>query len=311
MANATNLIAISNNLNSVRTTQWRKGEDTIFFGLLSCFYKGGDIISEITLNKQELIELVDYSLRSNKGFAEDLDQFWERIKVIDVKDGGKNAQGKNFYKSRVLFTGFDAEWAEDFSEMMLTVSLNAEARSLLMEKNKWMKLDFNEYRQINSMKARALYRLCCQWANIGRVRVTVEELMAWMELPQSCLLQQNMRSRVFKPFLKECAPFFENLNVTSLKTKDKTSKVYAYEITFTPRFVGAFIAGKYAKDVSEEQFKKALERQNELYERYESLTPKERQELVALGDWIFKNENQLENSETQENLEAVGSDNPF
>lgn len=311
MSQSTNLIAISNNLNSIRTTQWTKVEDNIFFGLLSCFYKEGKIIPEIQIEKRALIELVGYTLRSNRQFAETLDQFWERIKFIDVKDTGKNAKGKNFYKSRALFTGLDAEWSDDFAEMELRVALNAGARDLLMEKNDWMKIDFSEYKQINSMKARALYRLCCQWANIGRVRVSVEELMFWMELPKSYTLQQNMQSRVFKPFIKECSPFFENLSVKTLKTKDRTSKVYAYEITFKPRFVGAFIEGKYSKEVTEEQIRKALDRQTELYEHYDTLGPKEKRELMELNDWIFKNDNKLEGGEIPEGLETNNMENPF
>ena len=290
MVNQPNIIAISNDLNSIRTTKWPKVYDNIFFGLLSCFYKEGKILPQITVNKKDLIELVNLRLRSNRDFEQTLVEFWNTIKIIDIVDRVKKENGMNSFKSRVLFTGFDSEWSDNFTEMNLKVTLNPEARDLLMDKIGWMKLDYAEYRKINSMYARALYRMTCQWANVGRFVITAEELISWLQLPPSCRTPRNIYGRVFKVFKQECNPFFENLDVTTKKSKSKSGIAEAYIITFKPRFVGTWIDGKYVREATEDQIHTAQVRQFEFYQRFDDLTPKEKHDLVELNEWLFKHE---------------------
>jgi len=304
MAEQSNIIAISNTLNSVQTTRWPKEYDNIFWSLLSCFYVKGEIVTEISIDKKQLIALSHYSLRSNKKFAKTLDDFWDLIKFLDVKDSGRTEAGMNFYHAVSIFRKFHAEWSDDFSEMTLEVKLDEDAKGLLMKKNKWMKLELEEYLSLNSMYARALYRLCSQWANLGKVRISLEELMLWMQLPESCREQHNMRKRVFKPFLEQCSPYFEDLKVTPVKMKDKTSKVFAYEITFKPRFVGAFIEGRFNEEVSDEQISRSKLRQQELSDNFDALTPKEKRELSELNDWLHQHSKAFVAPKTDKEIQA-------
>lgn len=304
MGNRQNIIAISNDLNSIRTTKWPKVYDTIFFGLLSCFYKEGEIQPKVEIEKKELIELANYRLRSNKEFGEVLDELWNTIKVIDVIDK-KKVNNKNTRKARILFSGFDSEWTDDFSDMTLTVTLNSEAKELMMQKSGWTKIDFNEYKSIKSMYARALYRKCCEWSTLGKVTFRAEELIDWLELPPSLHTPRNLYGRVFNKFVEECSPYFDKLKVTTRKSKDKTSVAEAYVITFKPKFVGTWIDGKYAEQANNEQIHKARARQQELNNDYEQLTPQQKHELVELNDWLYKHEKEYKEPVTVEEAKAA------
>lgn len=299
MPNNSKSVAISHNLNTIRTSKWPIVYDNIFWTLIACFYKDGEIITEINIEKYQLIAMANYSLRSNKSFVKTLDDFWERVKFIDVKDMGRNEKGINYYHSVSLFRSFQAQWSDDLSTMELKVKLDEEAKELLMQVNGYLKFNLRDYLSLHSMYSRALFRKCSEWATVGRVRITVEQLMSQLELPESCRLSQNLRARVFKPFLKECSRYFENLRIKAIKTKDRTSKVYAYEFTFAPRAVGSWIEGKFSDNPTVDQLALALKRQEELYENFESLNDKEKVELRELNDVIYRIENKLQDEDEE------------
>ena len=306
MVGNTKIIAISNTLNSIDTTEFGRIYDNLFWGLLSQFYSKGEIVNEIVINKRDLVNLTNYTLRSNKAFRDNLNELWDKISTIKVLDPEKRKAGINQFISRNLFTDFEAHWSDDLVDMTLVVTLNPKARDLFMEKvGGWMKMEYFEYREINSAYSRALYRFCCERANLGIAYITVDDLMDRLSLPQSYRLTKNMYSRVLNPFKKECSQYFENLKIISEKTKDRTSKVWRYKITFKPRFVGSFIEGRFEEEVTFEQIRHASLRQYELNEKYEHLTPKEKHELVELNDWLFRHEKPFETPTTDEEIKKA------
>ncbi len=229
-----------NELNTIPMRKWTREEQNFFFAIIT---EARDVGSEmLTFEKDDLVELANYSLNENKRLESTL------ISLVDKLDNMKyRERTSNSYESMSLFQYFKAEWADDLSDFSLKVQVSERFAYIVNKlEAEFTHFELKQFTNIRSTYAKEMFKKLKQWRTIGVKEYPVDEFREMLQIPKSYRARE-INTRVLAPIKKELPEYFENLKVKRIKSNTRGNPIIAYKFTWTPEKTEKWIEGKYKK----------------------------------------------------------------
>lgn len=233
-----------NSLNTVPMRRWTPEEQNMFFAIITMVRDEGT--DTIELDRDNLIELANYSFRTNKNFKSVLESLIDKLEQMKYRERTNNS-----LKSMTLFQFFDATWTDDLSEMSLLVQVSSRFEYVLNkltdEIGSFTQFELKQFTNIRSTYAKEMFKQLKQWRTAGKRAFSLEEFKIVMDVPKSYGVKE-IRTRVLTPIMNELPEFMDGLKLKTIKANKQGSPVIGYEFTWKKETTkGPFVPGKFDK----------------------------------------------------------------
>lgn len=180
--------------------------------------------SEIKLDFLEIKKATGYSTKNtNDRFMSDLARM--NRKLLDAKF---EIEDDRILEMFVLFTNFRI----DKVNHTLSVSINEKYTYLLNElTSQFTKFELQTFNNLKSKYSKTLYRLLMQFRKTGMLIITKKNLEAVLCVPKSYTTNDLLR-KVIEPAIEEIAPYLEDINMDTIRSKKRGNPVVAFRFTF-------------------------------------------------------------------------------
>lgn len=230
-------VTYHNDLNSISMRDWTPEEMNFFFAIISQSKNIGT--NEITLDKYDLTELVNYSLEHKQRFYNTMENLANHI--IDMRYIEKTNSSIEMLS---LFSRFKVDWTEDLSDMNVTVAFSDGFEYIVNKLNaNFTQYELEEFTRIRSTYAKTAYRLLKQWRTVGKKEYNINEFKFLMGMPET-YKTSHIDNRVLAPIKKELSVFFKGLKIKKIKSNKKGNPVTGYEFTWQKEIVGKSVPKK-------------------------------------------------------------------
>lgn len=234
-----------NDLNTVPMRNWSAEEMNFFFSILSKMKNKGTEIVDFT--SDELKELADYTDWNLPRFISTMERLGEHITEIKYKERTSNS-----LEIMNLFSTFRLNWNDDMTDLSVSVGVTENYSYILNKLNaEFTSYELQEFTSIKSTYAKSMYRLLKQWRTHGKLEFKTEDLKQLLDMP-NYYKPSHIDKNVLQPIKKELPRYFNDLKVKKIKSNKRGNPVIAYEFTFKPERVGAWIEDKYEQIENEE-----------------------------------------------------------
>lgn len=228
----------NNDFNTVSMRNWTTEEMNFLMVVLAKLKNQGN--KTIRIQKNELVELANYSQRSNKKLYSVMDKLSDHVTNLKFTDRTKGI------KKMVLFQTFEWTWDDDPTNYYIEVKVNDDFEYIL----NYFELNFNftsfgleEFVNLKSSYSKQMYRLLKQWKKQGSKEFKVEEFRELLAIPKS-YSKDAINQRVLKPIQKELSKCFDNFKIKAIKKRTKGNPIIAYQFSWTPEKTNEWIEGQ-------------------------------------------------------------------
>ena len=218
----------NNDFNTVSMRNWTTEEMNFLMVVLAKLKNQGN--KTIRIQKNELVELANYSERNNKKLYNIMDKLSDHVTNLKFTDRTKGI------KKMVLFQTFEWTWDEDPNNYYVEVKVNDDFEYIL----NYFELNFNftsfgleEFVNLKSSYSKQMYRLLKQWKKQGNKEFKIEEFRELLAIPKS-YSKDAINQRVLKPIQKELGKCFDNFKIKPIKKRTKGNPIIAYQFSWTP-----------------------------------------------------------------------------
>lgn len=271
----------NNDFNTVSMRNWTTEEMNFLMVVLAKLKNQGN--KTIRIQKNELVELANYSQRSNKKLYSVMDKLSDHVTNLKFTDRTKGI------KKMVLFQTFEWTWDDDPTNYYIEVKVNDDFEYIL----NYFELNFNftsfgleEFVNLKSSYSKQMYRLLKQWKKQGSKEFKVEEFREILSIPKS-YSKDAINQRVLKPIQKELSKCFDNFKIKAIKKRTKGNPIIAYQFSWTPEMTNTWIEGQPQpnpnKPKKQKEQPKALKLDDKYYPKAEEKSDEEiHQEMLEL-----------------------------
>lgn len=228
----------NNDFNTVSMRNWTTEEMNFLMVVLAKLKNQGN--KTIRIQKNELVELANYSERNNKKLYNIMDKLSDHVTNLKFTDRTKGI------KKMVLFQTFEWTWDEDPNNYYVEVKVNDDFEYIL----NYFELNFNftsfgleEFVNLKSSYSKQMYRLLKQWKKQGNKEFKIEEFRELLAIPKS-YSKDAINQRVLKPIQKELGKCFDNFKIKPIKKRTKGNPIIAYQFSWTPEKTNEWIEGQ-------------------------------------------------------------------
>lgn len=214
-------VKYQNELNLVPLKNFNAKQMDLFFALCARMRDRG--LDKVKFSFEELKELSDYKMTATQAFVADLEELYKDMLNLTYRE-----ETEDKIKYFVLFTGFEIDKNKKYVEVSVNPELAPIINGLTTE---FSKFELSAFTSIRSTYAKTLFRLLMQFRSTGYYIVDIDEFKELMDTPKSYRMS-NIDQTILKPSIKELRNYFEELEVTKIKTK-KGNKIAKLEFTFT------------------------------------------------------------------------------
>lgn len=230
------VVKYHNDLNTVSMRGWSAEEMNFFFGIISKIKNQGT--KEVTLNTDEIKDLIDYSDRNYRWVAT-LDKITNKIAGLRYVER-TSKRIANF----ALFQRFII----DIENKTLNVKVSDDFEYIVNKLTKnFTVYELAEFTQIRSTYAKTMYRILKQWRTVGVKEFKIEEFKRLLDMPEYYKPSQ-INKNVLTPIRKELPQYFKDLKVKAIKANTQGTPVIAYKFTWVPEKVNNWDPNKYKDD---------------------------------------------------------------
>lgn len=240
-------VRYNNDLNSMPLRDFTVNELNIFITICANIKdKGTD---KVIYNFDKIRELSNYEFTGIDRFVNDLRNTYRKLLATSfTTDDG------NVIESFTLFNWFKI--TRDTQTVEIEVSDYFKYILNDLNLGNFTRFELKEYTDINSTYSKAIYMRLKQWKSIGKWEVTIDEFRRLLSVPDSYKMG-NIDQKILNPAMKDLKPYFDNLKISKLDRRKKTSgrgRPVAYIlITFKPqddnimsiKGKGKYALGKY------------------------------------------------------------------
>ena len=271
----------NNDFNTVSMRNWTTEEMNFLMVVLAKLKNQGN--KTIRIQKNELVELANYSQRSNKKLYSVMDKLSDHVTNLKFTDRTKGI------KKMVLFQTFEWTWDDDPTNYYIEVKVNDDFEYIL----NYFELNFNftsfgleEFVNLKSSYSKQMYRLLKQWKKQGSKEFKVEEFREILSIPKS-YSKDAINQRVLKPIQKELSKCFDNFKIKAIKKRTKGNPIIAYQFSWTPEMTNTWIEGQPQPNPNKPKKAKEQPKAMKLDEKYypqaeEKSTEEIQQEMLEL-----------------------------
>lgn len=229
-----------NELNTVPMRRWTTEEQNFFFAIITQARDKGTQL--LKFEKDELIELANYSLEHNKRFAQTMEGLGRKIADMSYIERTNNS-----FKIMNLFQRFDVEWSDDFSDMYAEVRVSEDFEYLLNKLDaEFTHFELKQFTNIRSTYAKEMFKKLKQWRTIGLVEFSVDEFREMLQVPPS-YRASDIEKVILTPIRNELSEYFKGLKIKSVKANTRGNPITAYRFTFQAEKTGKWDENKYKK----------------------------------------------------------------
>lgn len=271
----------NNDFNTVSMRNWTTEEMNFLMVVLAKLKNQGN--KTIRIQKNELVELANYSERNNKKLYNIMDKLSDHVTNLKFTDRTKGI------KKMVLFQTFEWTWDEDPNNYYVEVKVNDDFEYIL----NYFELNFNftsfgleEFVNLKSSYSKQMYRLLKQWKKQGNKEFKIEEFRELLAIPKS-YSKDAINQRVLKPIQKELSKCFDNFKIKPIKKRTKGNPIIAYQFSWTPEMTNTWIEGQPQpnpnKPKKQKEQPKALKLDDKYYPQADEKSDEEiHQEMLEL-----------------------------
>lgn len=235
------IVSYHNDLNRLITRTWSLPERHLF-ALIITRLRDKDT-ETITLNKEDLTELVQASDRHKTRFEDTIEDFL--VKVHSLALLKRSTDGEWVSEEIVnMFQQFRISWKEDKSDVKLTAQLSPEYTYFVNNLNKtFTTFELSEYLSLHSSYSAICYQQLKQWRLVGKREFDANEFRILLGIPDT-YDSYDITRRVLRPIEKELSLIFKNLKIAKSK---RGRKIVGYKFTWTPEAKDKKQVPKYTK----------------------------------------------------------------
>jgi len=212
-----------NQMNVIPLKNFNPKEMDLFFSLCARMKNKGT--EKIIFSFEELRDLSDYKTTAIKTFTKDLDSLYSKMLQLTYRD---EYDDDGSFRRFVLFTDFNVSVKNQTVEVKVNDSLTNILNDLTSE---FTRFELSAFTSIRSTYAKTLFRLLMQYKSTGCYSIGIDDFRSLMDIPENYQMG-NIDQKVINPSLKELSNYFENLEVTKIKSK-KGNKIARLEFTFS------------------------------------------------------------------------------
>lgn len=235
------LVKYHNDLNMVSMKKWSAEDMNFFFGIISKIRNQGT--KEMTLNTDEIKDLIDYSNRNYRWVAT-LDKITDKIAGLRYVER-TSKRIANF----ALFQRFII----DIENKTLNVKVSDDFEYIVNKLTKnFTVYELTEFTSLKSVYSKTMYRILKQWRTTGSKEFKLDQFKDLLDVPVS-YKANDIKKRVIKPIEKELPKYFNKFNVKIIKANTQGTPVIGYKFTWNPEKVPEkpeFVDDEYIKKTS-------------------------------------------------------------
>lgn len=235
------IVSYHNDLNRLITRTWSLPERHLF-ALIITRLRDKDT-ETITLNKEDLTELLQASDRHKARFEDTIEDFL--VKVHSLALLKRSTDGEWVSEEIVnMFQQFRISWKEDKSDVKLTARLSPEYTYFVNNLNKtFTTFELSEYLSLHSSYSAICYQQLKQWRLVGKREFDANEFRILLGIPDT-YDSYDITRRVLRPIEKELSLIFKNLKIAKSK---RGRKIVGYKFTWTPEAKDKKQVSRYTK----------------------------------------------------------------
>lgn len=229
-----------NELNTIPMRKWTREEQNFFFAIITEARDEGSKM--LTFNKDDLVELANYSLSENKRLEATLTSLIDKLDNMKYRERTSNS-----YTSMALFQYFHAEWTDDLSDFSLKVQVSSHFAYIINKlEAEFTQFELKQFTNIRSTYAKEMFKKLKQWRTVGVKEYTVGEFREMLQIPKSYRARE-INTRVLAPIKKELPEYFKNLRVKRIKSNTRGNPIIAYKFIWEPEKTGQWEKNKYKR----------------------------------------------------------------
>lgn len=265
-----------NQLNTVPMRKWTKEEQNFFFAIITEVRDKGE--EKIRFNKDELVELANYSLSENKRLENTIKNLIDKLENMRYREYSKNS-----YTSMALFQYFKADWSDDLSQFTLDVQVSSSFSYIINKINaEFTQFELKQFTNIRSTYAKEMFKKLKQWRTVGVKEYSLDEFKEMLQIPKS-YQASDIEKVILNPIRKELSKYFKGLKIKTVKANTRGNPVIAYEFRWQKEKVGTWDPNKYDQD-THNSYSKRIEKlpewaTNEYIKKEDTLLPPDQQAL--------------------------------
>lgn len=266
------IVRYDNELNQISFRQWSSLESDLFFGILNKMQgKGTDTV---VFDTDELARFIDFAAKNGKR--------WEKLLTsVSQKVGSMTYVERE--KRRITVMALFQTFVIDLDARTLTVEVSRHYEYIINKlQANFTQFELEEFGQIRSTYAKAMYRLLKQWRTVGRREFTTEAFRAYLGIPKS-YDARKITVKVLTPIKDELSRYFQELTVETVRARKAGRPITGYVFTWKPepKPDDRWVEGKYEKMPPRPESEKSrrARRSAEAAERGEEMRQKERERV--------------------------------
>ncbi len=163
-------------------------------------------------------------------------------KILDVKIKFEQEQGNHL---SIITSHIFSDMAIN-TDLDVVFRIRPEAESLFCQLQSWTRFALESFTRLNSGYSKKLFVYLKEFRVVGRRKFTTEEFRKDLNVPKS-YRNGAVVEKVITPAIESLAPYFKNLNMTTIRSHEQGRRVIGYLFTFTPE-------AKNAKDIIPEHY---------------------------------------------------------
>ena len=234
---ANEIVKYHNDMASVNFPSFSPTDHNVFMTICYECKNKGAVRQPIPMNY--LRELSGFGSKDDKRFLKYIKELTGKIHGMyyreEKKDGG--------FKSFSLFSTFETEGL-DTDNPMLVVEPNKEFSYILNSDIEtpegvlpllaagYTEFELRQHNAVNSSYSKVAFRQLKRFKRTGWWRVSLEEFMRLLDIPESYRLS-DIRRRVLTPIKEELSEFFENLEIKEIRKRGDNGRMTTVALHFS------------------------------------------------------------------------------
>lgn len=215
------IVKYDNHLNDIMPGNLTSNEWNLFISLIQQARDKND--QKIVIPFEKLQSLSKYN-RHAQSFIDDLRTINNKL----LQQNTYSTKGERIQQ----FNCFDL-FEINKKAKTLTIQINHEFLSLFNNLHNWTRFQLKEFVELKSSYAKNLYRLIKQFRTTGFLRLTKEQLIDKLDLPQSYIKStSNLKRHVLQPVKEELVPIIPNFAIKAIHQDRQGHPVVAYKFTW-------------------------------------------------------------------------------
>lgn len=232
------IVKYHNNLNSISTRGWSAEEMNFFFGIIAKIRDKGTV--EITLNTDEIKELIDYSDRNFRWI-----KILENIanKIMGLKYVEKTDEEIAYFN---MFQRFKISIPEKTIQIKVSEDFNYIVNKLTSH---FTVYELAEFTSLKSTYSKTMYRILKQWRTVGVKQIEIKIFRELLDVPKS-YRANDINKRVIAPIKKELPAYFVNFKVKIIKANTQGNPITGYRFTWQPEKVNSWDPNRFKNNAT-------------------------------------------------------------